>query len=289
MASNKVLKKVKYAMRFIPDRLYIQIYYFAHFKKFCDLKNPKTYNEKLNWLKLHERNPLHTTLVDKYEVKEYVAQIIGKEHIVPTFGVWDSFDEIDFDKLPNQFVLKCTHDSEGFVIVTDKKKFDKKAAKAKIEASLKQNFYYIGREWPYKNVKPRVLAEQYMEDHTDGELRDYKFFCFDGEPKAMLIASGRAAGHAMINYYDIDFNLLEFTTKYPNAKEPLRKPVTYDKMVEFSKILSKGYPHVRVDFYEVDGQLYFGELTFFSCSGFMPFEPKKWDKVFGDWIELPKV
>lgn len=185
--------------------------------------------------------------------------------------------------------LKCTHDSEGFVIVTDKKKFDKKAAKEKIEASLKQNFYYIGREWPYKNVKPRVLAEQYMEDHTDGELRDYKFFCFDGEPKAMLIASGRAAGHAMINYYDIDFNLLEFTTKYPNAKEPLRKPVTYDKMVEFSKILSKGYPHVRVDFYEVDGQLYFGELTFFSCSGFMPFEPKKWDKVFGDWIELPKV
>ncbi|MGO4931107.1 ATP-grasp fold amidoligase family protein [Streptococcus alactolyticus] len=289
MSSNKLLKKVKYAMRFIPDSIYIQIYYFAHFKKFCDLKKPSTYNEKLNWLKLHDHNPLYPTLVDKYEAKEYVARIIGNEYIIPTLGVWDTFDDIDFEKLPNQFVLKCTHDSEGLVIVKDKKKLDKNAAKEKIEAALKQNFYYIGREWPYKDVRPRIIAEQYMEDHVDGELRDYKFFCFGGEPKAMFIASDRASDHVKFDYYDLKFNHLDIKQKYPHAQEALRKPVTFEKMIDFSKILSKGFPHVRVDFYEVDGHLYFGELTFYHLSGFMPFEPDRWDKVFGDWLKLPKV
>ena len=274
---------------FFLNSLYIQIYYFAHFKKFCNLKKPNTYNEKLNWLKLHDHNPLYTTLVDKYEAKEYVAQIIGNEYIIPTLGVWDSFDDIDFDKLPNQFVLKCTHDSEGLVIVKDKNKLDKKAAKEKIEAALKQNFYYIGREWPYKNVKPRIIAEQYMEDHVDGELRDYKFFCFDGEPKAMYIASDRASDHVKFDYYDLKFNHLDIKQKYPHAQEALRKPVTFEKMIDFSKILSKGFPHVRVDFYEVDGHLYFGELTFYHLSGFIPFEPDRWDKVFGDWLKLPNA
>ncbi|WP_291237243.1 ATP-grasp fold amidoligase family protein [Frisingicoccus sp.] len=276
-------------MRFIPDSIYIQIYYFAHFKKFCDLKKPSTYNEKLNWLKLHDHNPLYPTLVDKYEAKEYVARIIGNEYIIPTLGVWDTFDDIDFEKLPNQFVLKCTHDSEGLVIVKDKKKLDKNAAKEKIEAALKQNFYYIGREWPYKDVRPRIIAEQYMEDHVDGELRDYKFFCFGGEPKAMFIASDRASDHVKFDYYDLKFNHLDIKQKYPHAQEALRKPVTFEKMIDFSKILSKGFPHVRVDFYEVDGHLYFGELTFYHFSGFMPFEPDRWDKVFGDWLKLPKV
>lgn len=289
MSSNKSLKKVKYAMRFIPDSIYIQIYYFAHFKKFCDLKKPSTYNEKLNWLKLHDHNLLYPTLVDKYEAKEYVARIIGNEYIIPTLGVWDTFDDIDFEKLPNQFVLKCTHDSEGLVIVKDKKELDKNAAKEKIEAALKQNFYYIGREWPYKDVKPRIIAEQYMEDHIDGELRDYKFFCFDGEPKAMFIASDRASDHVKFDYYDLKFNHLDIKQKYPHAQEALRKPDTFEKMIDFSKILSKGFPHVRVDFYEVDGHLYFGELTFYHFSGFMPFEPDRWDKVFGDWLKLPKV
>ena len=187
MSSNKILKKIKYAMRIVPDKAYIQMYYFAHFKRFCNLRNPETYNEKLNWLKLHDRNEEYTKLVDKYEVKEYIASIIGEDYIIPTLGVWNHFDDIDFEKLPNQFVLKCTHDSEGLVIVKDKSKLDKVAAKEKIEAALKQNFYYIGREWPYKNVKPRIIAEKYMEDHVDGELRDYKFFCFDGQPKAMFI------------------------------------------------------------------------------------------------------
>ena len=288
MSSSKILKKIKYAMRIIPDRAYIQMYYFAHFKKFCNLKNPKTYNEKLNWLKLHDKNPIYTRIVDKFEAKEYVKDIIGDQYIIPTLGVWDNFDDIDFDELPQQFVLKCTHDSEGLVIVKDKDKLDKEMAKNKIESALKQNFFYIGREWPYKNVKPRIIAEKYMEDHIDGELRDYKFFCFDGEPKAMFVASDRASDNVKFDYFDLNFNHLDIKQKYPHAEQPLRKPVTFEKMIELSKVLSKGFPHVRVDFYEVDGQLYFGELTFYHFSGFMPFEPNKWDKISGDWIKLPQ-
>ena len=288
MSSSKILKKMKYAMRIIPDRAYIQMYYFAHFKKFCNLKNPKTYNEKLNWLKLHDKNPIYTRIVDKFEAKEYVKDIIGDQYIIPTLGVWDNFDDIDFDELPQQFVLKCTHDSEGLVIVKDKDKLDKEMAKNKIESALNQNLLYKGREWPYKNVKPRIIAEKYMEDHIDGELRDYKFFCFDGEPKAMFVASDRASDNVKFDYFDLNFNHLDIKQKYPHAEQPLRKPVTFEKMIELSKVLSKGFPHVRVDFYEVDGQLYFGELTFYHFSGFMPFEPNKWDKIFGDWIKLPQ-
>lgn len=289
MSSNRNLKKIKYMLRFLPDGMYIQIYYFAHFKHFANLRNPQTYNEKLNWLKLHDRNPLYTKLVDKFQVKEYVTPIIGQEHIIPTLGVWDCFGDIDFDKLPDQFVLKCTHDSEGLVIVKDKSTMDRVAAKEKIEAALKQNFYYIGREWPYKDVKPRIIAEEYMEDRVDGELRDYKFFCFNGEPKAMFIASDRASDHVKFDYFDLDFKHLDIKQKYPHADKPLRKPETFDKMVELSRTLSKGFPHVRVDFYEVEGHLYFGELTFYHFSGFMPFEPDKWDYIFGKWLKLPEV
>ena len=286
MSSSRIFKKIRYALRFLPDEWYIQLNYFAHFKRLCNFKNPVSYNEKLNWLKLHDKNPLYTRIVDKYEAKEYVAELIGDEYIIPTLGVWDRFDDIDFDALPDQFVLKCTHDSEGLAIVRDKNKLDKAAVKAKIEAALEQNFYYIGREWPYKNVKPRIIAEKYMEDHVDGELRDYKFFCFDGEPKALFIASERATS-VKFDYFDLDFNHLDIKQKYPNADKPIRKPETFDQMIELSRKLSNGFPHVRVDFYEVDGKLYFGELTFYHFSGFMPFQPEKWDKVFGDWLKLP--
>ena len=273
-------------MRFLPDKMYLQLYYFPRFKRFCNFKNPVTYNEKLNWLKINDRNPLYNKLVDKYDVKEYVAGLIGEEYIIPTLGVWNSFDEIDFDKLPNQFVLKCTHDSEGLVICKDKSKLNKAEAKDKIETAMKFNFYYIGREWPYKDVKPRIIAEEYMEDHIDGELRDYKFFCFDGEPKAMFVASGRSKGETKFDYFDLEFNRLDIKQHYPNTKGDVRKPANFEKMIELAKVLSKNMPHVRVDFYEVDGRLYFGELTFYHFSGFMPFEPDKWDKIFGDWIRI---
>lgn len=289
MNKKKILKKMKYALRVLPDSLYIQIYYFIRFKRFCNLKNPKTYNEKLQWLKLNDRNPEYINMVDKYEVKEYVSKIIGKEYIIPTLGIWDNFDEIDFDKLPNQFVLKCTHDSEGLVIVKDKKQLDINLAREKINNALKYNFYYIGREWPYKNIKPRIIAEQYMEDCVHGELRDYKFFCFNGEPKAMFIATDRNDGNTKFDYYDLDFNHLDIIQHYPNSEKEISKPSQYEKMLELSKVLSNNIPHIRVDFYEVNGKLYFGELTFYHFSGFMPFEPNKWDRVFGDWIKLPNL
>ncbi|WP_028790526.1 ATP-grasp fold amidoligase family protein [Tetragenococcus muriaticus] len=286
MSSNLLLKKIKYGLKFLPDKLYIQLYYFAQFKRFCNLKNPKTFNEKLNWLKIYDRKPEYTKMVDKYEVKKYVSSIIGEEYIIPTLGVWDSFDEIKFDDLPQQFVLKCTHDSEGVILVEDKDKLDKREAKKKIENSLRQNFYYIGREWPYKNVKPRIIAENYMVDHRDDELRDYKFFCFNGQPKLMYIASGRNDGYTKFDYFDLNFKHLNIIQKYPQSTKKIRKPLNFDKMVELSKILSKDIPHIRVDFYEVDDRLFFGELTFYHLSGFMPFQPKKWDRILGDLLKL---
>ncbi len=286
MSSSKIFKEIRYGMRFLPDEAYIQLNYFAHFHRFADLKHPKTYNEKLNWLKLHDRNPLYTKLVDKYEVKSIIAEMIGREYIIPTLGVWDHFDEINFDELPRQFVMKCTHDSEGIVIVKDKDELNLTKAKEKLEGALRQNFYYIGREWPYKNVKPRIIAEEYMEDHTDGELRDYKFFCFDGDPKAMFVATDRSSGNVKFDYFDLEFNHLDIKQKYPNAGT-VRKPETFSKMIELAGIISHGYPHVRIDFYEVDGRLYFGEFTLYHFSGFMPFQPDKWDTVFGEWVKLP--
>lgn len=289
MSSNAILKRVKYLMRYIPDQTYLQIYYFLQFKKLCDFRNPATYNEKLNWMKINNRDSLYTKLVDKYEIKEYVSKVIGGGYIIPTLGVWEHFDDINIDMLPKQFVLKCTHDSEGLVIVKDKSIMDKKAAREKIETALKHNFYYVGREWPYKNVHPRIIAEQYMEDHIDKELRDYKFFCFDGIPKIMYIASNRNSGHVNFDFYDMEFNHLDIIQKYPNASEPLRKPECFEEMIYLAKKLSNGFPHVRVDFYEVDGKVYFGELTFFSMSGLTPFKPAKWDYIMGEWLKLPQM
>lgn len=286
MERKAILKKIKYALKFLPDKMYIQLYYFFQFKKRCNLKNPKTYNEKLNWLKLNDRNPFYTKLVDKYEVKKYVADLLGKEYIIPTLGVWDSFEDIDFDQLPDQFVLKCTHDSEGLVIVKKKANLNKQEAKKKIEKALKYNFYYIGREWPYKNIKPRIIAEKYMEDKKCGELRDYKFFCFDGIPKLMFIATNRNIGKTNFDFFDMQFNHLNIKQHYPNSCEKIAKPQNFEKMKELAMTLSKGIKHVRVDFYEVNGKVYFGELTFFHFSGFQPFEPESWDEKLGELIDL---
>ena len=286
MDKKQLLKKIKYSMRILPDKMYLQIYYFAQFHKFINFKNPKTYNEKLNWLKINDRDPKYTKMVDKYEAKEYVKDIIGEEYIIPTLGVWDNFDEIDFDKLPNQFVLKCTHDSEGLVIVKDKSKLNIEEAKKKIEKAMKYNFFYIGREYPYKNIKPRIIAEQYMEDKKYHGLRDYKFFCFEGDVKALFIATDRGIGETKFDYYDINFNHLDIIQHYPNSKKKIDKPKNYDKMIELSKKLSKGLKHVRVDWYEVNGKLYFGEITFYHFSGLQPFNDIKWDNMFGDWISL---
>lgn len=283
---KKIMKKIKYSLKFLPDKIYIQLYYFAYFKKFINFKNPRTYNEKLNWLKLNDRNPQYTKLVDKYEVKKYIADIIGEEYIIPTLGIWENFDDIDFDTLPNQFVLKCTHDSEGIAIIKDKNKMNFIETRNKLENAMKYNFFYIGREWPYKNVKPRIIAEQYIEDNIEKDLKDYKFFCFNGEPKAMFIASDRGKNETKFDFFDMDFKHLTIKQHYPNSKILPSKPKNFNQMINLSKIISKDFKHVRVDFYEVNGKIYFGELTFYHFSGFQPFNPNNWDNVFGEWINL---
>ena len=283
------MKKALSVLKPIPDKLYLKLYYFAKFKKPLNLKNPRSYNEKLQWLKLYDRNPAYTQIVDKYAVKDYVAKQIGQEYVIPTLGVWDRVEDIDFDSLPERFVLKCTHDSGGLVICKDKSQLDIAQAKKKLSKSLKNNFYYIGREWPYKNVKPRIIAEAYMEDDKTGELRDYKFYCFGGEPKVMLLASDRQTEgeESKFDFYDMDFQHLDFRRGHPNSDKPVAKPETFDAMRKLAEQLSQGFPHVRVDLYEVNGKNYFGELTFYPGNGMTRFEPEKWDYKMGRWIKLP--
>ena len=273
------------------DRFYLKCFYRSFFDKKLNLDPPTTFNEKLQWLKLHDRHPVYMDMVDKYTAKEFVAQRIGQEHIIKTYGVWDRFEDIDFDQLPDRFVLKCTHDSAGYVICRDKSAFDFEKARKKITKCLNTNFFYVGREWPYKNLKPRVLAEEYMEDHTLHELRDYKFFTFDGVPKVMHLVSNRqnTQEETYGDFFDMDYQHLDFTMGHPNAPKPPQKPANFEKMKEFARILAEGTTHLRVDFYEVDGQLYFGELTFYQDSGIARILPEKWDRTLGDWIRLPEA
>lgn len=260
-----------------------------HMKRKINFKNPVSFTEKLQWLKLYDRNPEYTTMVDKYLVKDYVAKKIGSEHIIPLLGVWDKFEDIDFEQLPDQFVLKCTHDSAGLVICRDKSRFDILKAKKIINRSLKRNFFYAAREWPYKNVKPRIIAEKYMEDPVTKNLPDYKFFCFDGKVKAMFVATDRFSKteETKFDFFDSSYHRLPIKNGHPNSDTPPKKPASFDEMKRYAELLSKGIPHVRCDFYEVGGTVYFGELTFYHFGGLVPFEPDEWDRTFGSWIKLP--
>ena len=288
---NYMLWKLKVLGIFnhMSDVKYLKLMYRIYIGNKLNLDQPQTFNEKLQWLKLHDRKPEYTSMVDKYEAKKYVAERIGEEYIIPTLGVWDNFEEIDFDSLPNQFVLKTTHDSGGVVICRDKISFDKKKAREKLEKSLKRNYYMQGREWPYKDVKPRIIAEQYMVDESGYELKDYKLFCFDGFAKAMFIASDRykAGEETKFDFFDMDFKHLPFTNGHPNAEHEIKRPESFEKMKELAGKLSEGIPQVRVDFYDINGQIYFGELTLSHWGGMVPFEPEEWDYKFGEWIKLP--
>ncbi len=272
------------------DALFVKMKWRLRMDYPLNLDNPRTYNEKLQWLKLHDRNPLYTTMVDKYEAKKYVGSIIGDEHIIPTLGVYDKVEDIDFDKLPNQFVLKWTHDSGGIVICKDKSNLDINMASKKLKKGEQSHYFWRSREWPYRNVKPRIIAEQYMEDESGYELKDYKFFCFNGEPKALFIATdrGKTNEETKFDFYDMNFNHLPFTNGHPNAKNTPAKPCGFEKMKELAAQLSKGIPQVRVDLYDIRGKVYFGELTFFHWGGMQPFNPREWDYKFGEWITLPK-
>lgn len=276
-------------LTWMPDDVYLKIIYRIRMGKKLNLNNPKSFSEKLQWLKLYDRNKLYTKLVDKYEVKNYVASIIGEQYVIKNLGVWEKFEDIDFDRFPKQFVLKCTHDSGGIVIVKDKAALDINKAREILQKSQGHNYYHVNREWPYKNVKPRIIAEEYMEDSKTGELRDYKFFAFDGVVKAMFIAKDRSSEteETKFDFFDDKYNHLPFINGHPNADEIPEKPLCFDEMKKLAEKLSKGIPHVRVDFYEVNGRVYFGEMTFYHWSGMVPFNPQEWDEIFGSWIRLP--
>ncbi|PID86229.1 glycosyl transferase [Candidatus Gracilibacteria bacterium] len=272
----------------IDDELYLKILFYLRNGYKLDFNNPRTYNEKLQWLKLYDEKAKKSSyLVDKYLVKDYVAKKIGEEHIIPTLGVWDNVNDIDFNNLPNQFVLKCTHDSGGLVICTDKSELDIEKSKNILKKSLKRSFYHFFREYVYKGVKPRIIAEKYMIDEVDKELRDYKIFCFNGKPKIFMIASGRQEGKNTTTFFDENFNKLNFTIGYSNAEYDYEKPKNFDKMMNLALQLSEGFMHVRVDFYSVDGQVYFGEMTFYHQAGLVPIKPIEWDYKMGEMLKLP--
>ena len=274
-------------IKFIPDKMFLKIRYFFARGRRLNLKNPKTFNEKLQWLKLFDRNPEYTRMVDKYEVRKYISEKIGEEYLIPLIGVWDKVEDIDFVKLPNKFVLKCTHDSQSVVICKDKNNFDKEKSIKKLSKALKRNAYYGSREWAYKNVKPRIIAEKYMTDESGIELKDYKIFCFNGAPKVIEVDFDRFTNHKR-HLYDIEWNYIPASIQYPvDPNKIINKPEKLVTMLDLAKILSKDIPHVRVDFYSIYGKIYFGELTFTHGSGYEKFEPKEFGVEMGSWLKLP--
>ena len=276
----------------LSDREYLEKKFYAMLGYSLDLSNPQTFNEKLQWLKLYDRKPEYTMMVDKYKVREYIKEKLGEEYLIPLLGVWDKAEDINFDKLPNRFVLKCNHNSGlGMYICKDKSKLTEnqiKAIRKNLAKGLQQDYYLTGREWPYKNVPRKIIAEKYMEDET-GQLRDYKFYCFNGEPKIIMINSDREIGKTKADYFDMDFNWLDLKWGYEHALVKPLKPINFEKMKELAVVLSKNIPELRVDFYEVNNKIYFGELTFFDGSGFDKIEPKEWDKKLGDWIDYTNL
>lgn len=277
-------------LRWMSDKDYLSFFYRVFLHKKLDWDNPKLFTEKLLWLKLYNQKPEYTDMVDKYEVKRIVSERVGSEYVIPALGVWERFEDIDFSKLPNEFILKTTHDSGGFVVCKDKKTFDYKAAQKKISKRLKRNFYWKGREWPYKNVKPRIIAEPYIDSLGKPDSVEYKLTCFDGVAKLITVCRGIA--HSALSYrtndhYDRDLNPRFWYAYYKNSTEPLTLPKEIYKIIELAEKLSEGIPQVRVDFYLVDGQIYFGEMTFFTWDGFIKFNPKEQDKIMGEWIVLP--
>jgi len=277
-------KKGKKEYNKISDEQYVKNLYYSYFDKDLNLENPKTFNEKINWMKLNYKNEKATICADKYEVRKYLEDRGYKWLLNDLIGVYENVDEIDVDKLPNRFVLKATHGSGWNLIVKNKNNIKWNPWKLIMKSWLKQNFYYYGREWVYKNMKPRIICEKYLEDRN-GELLDYKVYCFNGEPKFIQVDVDRFGNHTG-NYYDINWNDMPFQYDDENSGRIIDKPKNLKEILDISRDLSKEFPHVRVDFYEVNGNLYFGELTFFTASGTAKFKPEKYDEIVGSWLKL---
>lgn len=286
---SKILIKIDQAnIHHFNDKTYLKILYKLRLGQKLNLTNPLSFNEKLQWLKLYDHNPAYVKLVDKYTAKDIVAQTIGKEYIVKTYGLYNSFDDIDFDSLPNKFVIKCTHDSGGLVICKDKHLLDLKAAKAKINSCLETNYYYSSREWPYKYIKPRIIIEEYLDSKKD-DLTDYKFMCFNGKVKYIFTCTERFSDDELkVTFFDTTWKVMPFERHYHKSKTPIKKPTNLKTMIRLAEELSQGIPFVRVDFYDENNIIKFGEMTFYPGAGFEEFTPRIWDEKLGELITLPR-
>ena len=279
----------RHLLDWMDDERYLKLSFRAKMGRPLNLETPRTFSEKLQWLKLYDRKPEYTRRVDKFTAKQLIAEKVGAEHVIPLVGgPWKHFDQIDFDALPEQFVLKCNHDSGGVVVCRDKSRLDREATRKKLEGKLANNYYMGGREWPYKNVEPCIFAEKLLNDgKCEDGIWDYKFFCFDGEPKLMFIASD-GSSDPRTDFFDMDFQHMDVRMRDPSFDVLPEKPEQFEEMKRLARILSKGISHVRVDFYLVDGQVYVGEMTLYHCSGFIHINPPEWDEKIGSWLKLPE-
>ena len=291
---RKILKNQEFRLRFttlfrfLPDKQYLKLVYRVKVGKKLNLKHPKGFNEKLQWLKIYRKHPEYTDLSDKIKVRDHVAKIIGEGHTFPLLGAWERFEDIPFDTLPDRFVLKCSHDSGSVRIIRDKSSLtdsELKKMKKFYRGRMKLNPYLVGREYPYKNVKPYIIAEPLIEPKNGSGLNDYKFFCFDGKPKIMFVATDRSTD-VKFDFFDMDFNHLDIYNCHPTADHPIEKPATFEQMKQIAEKLSQGMKTVRVDLYEIDGKIYFGEYTFFHAGGFYLFSPEEWELKLGSWIDI---
>lgn len=286
---NKLIIKL---LRLLPDKPYLSLKFYKVFGRFPNWNNPQSFSEKLQWLKLYDRNPEYTKMVDKYAVKEFVASIIGEEYVIPTLGVWDRPEDIEWDKLPNQFVLKTTHGggNDGVIICRDINTFDCKKAIIQLNKNMKTDLYVVWREWPYKNVPRRIIAEKYIEPKPNvKDLPDYKWYCFNGEPKYCQVIQNRTTEET-IDFYDTDWNRQEFIGLNPAARpsaRPVARPVYLESHIRIACELSKGIPFSRIDLYETGEKIYFGEITFYPLSGMGSFNPEQWNNILGNLIKLP--
>lgn len=276
-------------IKLIPDKVFLRYKYYRIMKKWLSFNNPKTFNEKIQWLKVYDRNEIYTNFVDKYEVRKFISKEFGDKYLIPLINVYDNVEEVNFNDLPKQFVLKCTHDSGGIVICKDKDLLNIDNAKKLLQNFIDRNYFYEWREWPYKNIKPRIICEKYMIDEKQQDIMDYKLMCFNGKVKCILVCSNRDSVQGVnMNFYDIFWNEMDLTRpKHKPKNGKIKKPINLEKMITMAEKIASEKPFIRVDFYEINEQLYFGEITLYPGAGFEKFSPEEYDNILGSWIELP--
>lgn len=288
---NLAVEALELLLFFIPDKLYIELKYRYKVGKRLDWNSIRTFNEKIQWLKIHDRKTEYTKMVDKVSAKKYAEKIIGSKYIIPTIGVWDNCNDISLDALPDKFVIKTSHDSGGVFICKNKSRINWKRIKKEINRRLRRNYYFYGREWPYKNIPRKVIVEELLESkiNLDSErISDYKFMTFNGTVKCIFVCTERDSSNGLrVTFFDRQWNELPFERHYRRSDVKIGKPESLQEMISVAERLAEGIPFARIDLYEVDGHVYFGEITLYPGSGFEEFKPDEWDAIMGKWLELP--